>query len=174
CHPGTRSAVLKLVKDWAINMGSTTRSIFWLCESGGTGKSAVAMSVAQWAAKEVKILGGSFFFDKQAPQCDLQSFISTIAHDLALFDPSKMKSIAQAIDNHSSRSRHNSDSIIASLLPVLDLQVPIVLIVDALDECTEVMAEKIIGLLSTLSESNPHLRIFVTSRPEPHIEDAFQ
>ncbi|KLO10624.1 hypothetical protein SCHPADRAFT_508768, partial [Schizopora paradoxa] len=171
CYLGTRFAILKEVKEWASNKDSETPSIFWLCESGGIGKSAIAMSIAQWGAeKEINNFRGGFFFDRQASQCDLRSFILTIAHDLALFYLPRMKLIADVLDSH----KLDPEALIEKLLTKLELQEPILLLVDALDECDEEIAEKIIALLSMLAESTPHLRIFLTSRPEIHIQDAFK
>ncbi|KLO10628.1 hypothetical protein SCHPADRAFT_802315, partial [Schizopora paradoxa] len=170
CYPGTRKAILTQVKEWAKKQDTKTPSIFWLRESGGTGKSAIAMSIAQWGFEEVNILGGGFFFDRQTPQCDLRSFTLTIVHDLALSDLSKITSIAQVLDDH----RHNPEDLLASVLEKLDLRGPTLLLVDALDECDEEVAEKIISLLSTIPESAPQLRIFLTSRPESRIVDAFR
>ncbi|KLO07809.1 hypothetical protein SCHPADRAFT_799016, partial [Schizopora paradoxa] len=60
CHPGTRVAVLEEIKEWA-SSESTGPRISWLRGSPLSGKSAVAMSIAEWA-DEKGILGSGFFF----------------------------------------------------------------------------------------------------------------
>ncbi|KLO10623.1 hypothetical protein SCHPADRAFT_508578 [Schizopora paradoxa] len=168
CHPGTRTAILEQTKDWATKLHPKSPSIFWLCEFGGTGKSAVAASIAEWATED-SFLGGSFFFDQQAPQVDMESIILTIAHDLASFNISMRSSITQALDNVGTYF----EDLIAVSLTKLTSRNPILLVIDALDECDNQTATEIINLIFTLPDYNPHVRILLTSRPEPYLCAAF-
>jgi hypothetical protein len=48
------------------------------------------------------------------------------------------------------------------------------LVIDALDECDEQDAETILSLFAQEVPQIPRLRVFITTRPEPHIRGHFQ
>ena len=81
--------------------------------------------------------------------------------------------------DHASGLQHPSDDeLVACLKEVLELtgQAPVFLIVDALDECSDISdipspREKVLNLLEKLIELRvPNLRICVTSRPEADVK----
>jgi hypothetical protein len=69
CHPGTREAILRELKDWIKpKVKQNTSPIFpndssirWLYRPAGAGKSAIAQTFAETCAKK-GILAGTFFF----------------------------------------------------------------------------------------------------------------
>ena len=82
---------------------------------------------------------------------------------------------------HANGSRHPSDDVLAGCLKdLLRLpgHAPVYLIVDALDECPNTSSipsprDEVINLIEELIKLRiPHLRVCVTSRPEPDIKDS--
>jgi hypothetical protein len=51
----------------------------------------------------------------------------------------------------------------------LDEEKPVLLVIDALDECEERDAGTILSLFAQQAPRIPQLRVFITTRPEPHI-----
>ena len=87
--------------------------------------------------------------------------------------------LSKFYSDHASGLQHPSDDeLIACLKDVLELtgQAPVFLIVDALDECSDISdipspREKVLYLLEELIELQvPNLRLCVTSRPEADIK----
>ena len=82
CMQGTRLAVLERVWRWA-EKNTPPKSIFWLCDIAGSGKSTVAMSAAErWRAEGT--FGGQFFFSMTTSEgSTTEKLCSTIARELA-------------------------------------------------------------------------------------------
>lgn len=63
CLPGTRTDVLHQIREWAFSPQGPC--IFWLNGMAGTGKTAIARTVAKLLSEpEVGLLGASFFLQK--------------------------------------------------------------------------------------------------------------
>ena len=173
CFPGTRTDLLKEIMVWAD--GLDERCIFWLNGLAGTGKSTIARTIAQ-KYHERHRLGASFFFSRGSGDIShAGKFFASIAKQLASISPSLRQYICEAILEHSdisSRSlRDQWHQLILHPLSRIDdrsFQAPLILVVDALDECEgEKDIERIIQLLAEArSLTKAHLRIFMTSRPE--------
>ena len=173
CLENTRQGVLEQIERWAES--EDEKRIYWLKGMAGTGKSTIALTVARQYAKSGR-LGASFFFSRGGG--DLAStgkFAITIAEQLASISPECRKDIRGTI---ASTPRIRSlglysqwEKLILGPLSRLDSVVfpdPIVIVVDALDECNN---EDDISLLikcfaAASSIESVALRIFVTSRPE--------
>jgi hypothetical protein len=63
--------------------------------------------------------------------------------------------------------------ILEPLLKVNPKQQPVLILLDALDECEDRGAAEILRLLFSLVTRIPFLRILITRRPEPHISLVF-
>ncbi|KLO04134.1 hypothetical protein SCHPADRAFT_947938 [Schizopora paradoxa] len=188
CHPGTRKSVLAEIKEWA-TFESAGPGIFWLYGSAYTGKSAVAMSIAEWADEKGFLCGGFFFRDviDFPKSSELGVVISTISHDLASFDMSMRNHVVEALEGnkHLRYSKHAELQFAALIAnPLLSLkqdggmhrrcQAPILLIIDGLDWC-EGAAELLTFLFTHLSgPGSSHVRILITSRPTPQIRKTFE
>src|ERR1700733_11983421 len=61
CLKGTRAELLRKIYSWMTN--TTSQSIYVLHGIAGTGKSTVAKTVAEDAARD-RVLGASFFFSR--------------------------------------------------------------------------------------------------------------
>ncbi|KLO07814.1 hypothetical protein SCHPADRAFT_632645 [Schizopora paradoxa] len=174
CHPGTRVAVLDDIKEWTTSE-STGPTIFWLHGSALTGKSAVAMSIAEWADEKGFLCGG-FFFRDVFKSSELGTVICTISHDLASFNISMRGLIVEALED----LELQFEALIAK--PLLSLrqdssanqQGLILLIVDGL-EWFEGATEILTLFFTRLSGPDAsHIRILITSRSTPNICNAFE
>ncbi|KAK2589911.1 hypothetical protein QQS21_012410 [Conoideocrella luteorostrata] len=181
CLPDTRRELLKDISEWAND--SRKEAIFWLNGMAGTGKSTVSRTLAQFFASK-RYLGASFFFKRgEADRGDMAKFMSTIAADLVHRVPALAPRIKGVIDSDPTilrgSARNQFDKLIWGPLSTMprDLQnpEPIVIIIDALDECEgEDDIKLLIQLFSrpVALQSKP-LKIFVTSRPEQPVRLGF-
>ena len=173
CLPETRVDLIRNIITWAD--GLDERCIFWLNGLAGTGKSTIARTVAQ-ACQGKNRLGASFFFSRGGGDTShAGKFFVSIARQLANISPSLRQYICEAIAEHSDISdRSLRDQWYQLILRPLSQsndnspQSPLVLVVDALDECDdEKDIRTIIQLLAEArSLTRVRLRIFMTSRPE--------
>ena len=182
CLPGTRDTMIKEVIEWVNrpNEDDVPR-IFLLTGVAGSGKSAIAHTVAE-LFHEQKRLGSSYCFDR-ADQANRRpnNLLSTIALDIADIDQHWKMSLYNIVKGERSLRTTGSatkqfKSFIVEPAKVLTTFGPILVVIDALDESAEGKSRK--DLLDTLAKgiSNlpPNFRILVTTRPEPDIVSAFK
>ncbi|PCH42031.1 hypothetical protein WOLCODRAFT_101441, partial [Wolfiporia cocos MD-104 SS10] len=181
--PGTRAEVLKTLENWATDEGQQA-SIFILSGAAGTGKSTIAHELARRLDRKRR-LGASFFFVRGDADLSCISYVfPTIAYQLARSQPHMRSNIIGACRNPSFRTQdhdvaHQLDhGIIIPLKSVSEHPYPVVVIVDALDECTDPELERIPRMLHLLANGLRSLayplRVLLTTRPELHIERAFE
>lgn len=141
----------------------------------GTGKSTIALTVAREYHQHGR-LGASFFFSRGGGDLGSASkFVTTIAVQLVRMSPDLKPYICEALreDRHVGHLGLLDQWEVLVLKPLSKLErrlfpLPLVLVIDALDECEgEDDVRLILHLLaSTHSLHSVRLRIFVTSRPE--------
>jgi hypothetical protein len=148
----------------------------------GTGKSTIARTVAREYHRQER-LGASFFFSRGGGDVShAGKFFTSIAVQLANKLPLLKRYILEAIAQHSDIGsqalRDQWNQLV--LRPLLRLdgnlhQSPLILVLDALDECEG--EDDIRGILQLLAEARAlrsvRLRIFMTSRPEIPIRCGF-
>ncbi|KAF7967177.1 hypothetical protein HWV62_35630 [Athelia sp. TMB] len=178
CLPGTRITLLSLVHDWARSCDN--RRIFCLKGVAGCGKTAVSNAVAQ-ALKAAGLLASAFFFDRaDASRNTPRLLFSTIARDVAGLYPAIAADIAATLEAEPAlASAHLSrqfEAFIAGPLRRHQIDHPIILVIDALDEAVPDEADT--DLLTILRDEVPKLparvRIFVTSRPTRVVEQVLR
>jgi len=162
--------------------GRDERCIFWLNGMAGTGKSTIARTVAR-KYYDQKRLGASFFFSRGGGDVNhAGKFFASIALQLAKKSSALKRCICEAIaersDIASQALRDQWNQLILRPLSKLEadsLQSPLILVVDALDECEgENDIRVILQLLSEARELRAvRFRIFMTSRPEIPIRYGF-
>jgi hypothetical protein len=173
---GTRALLLSEIQEWANN--SSGRPIYVLYGVAGIGKSTVAKTVAERAANE-ETLGASFFFSRDEDnRKTLKSFFTTLAYQLSCHYPkiAEQTNIAleKAPDVAERDPVYQFDCLIAKPLRMAIVETPILVVIDALDECEKDDAELILSLLAQEVPQIPHLRVFITARPEQHIRSVFE
>ena len=134
CLPGTRVTLLENIWSW-IHSPDAER-IFWLSSVAGAGKSAVAHTIAE-RCREEDLLGSSFFFDhSDEGRNNPKKLFSTIACDLANFNPDIRRQVVSAIELDRSIatapiSRQFDELLCTIMYSGIN---PVVIVIDALDE----------------------------------------
>jgi NACHT domain len=180
CLQDTRVDVLNQIKAWAD--GGDERCIFWLNGMAGTGKSTIARTIAQEYYNR-KRLGASFFFSRGVEdRSHAGKLFTTIAVQLAYTLSALKQHICTAVDEHDIAGQSQRDQWRHLILQPLSkltansCQSPLILVIDALDECDGDRDVK--GILQLFAEAKSlepiPLRIFVTSRPETPIRLGFR
>jgi NACHT domain len=182
CLPSTRQDILSQIVNWATDL-SGTQNVLWLRGLAGSGKSTIAITIANFF-RDLDRLGAFIFFDRTFSERSHPSkVVRTLAYKLGTFDPRIGLAIATAIDNYPSIKDTSLDVqftklIIEPLTSLPDLQTggPIVLVFDALDECgNSAQRETLLEVLGTMSSHLPSfIRVLVISRPLQDITAAFQ
>lgn len=149
----------------------------------GTGKSTIARTIAQ-EYHDRKRLGASFFFSKGVEdRSHAGMFFTTIAIQLAHMLSTLKQYICTAVDEHNDiagrRQRDQWEHLILQPLSKLmsnSCRSPLILVIDALDECDG--DDDVKGILRLFAEAKSlepiQLRIFITSRPEIPIRLGFR
>ncbi|CCA72180.1 related to archipelago beta form (F-box-WD40 repeat protein) [Serendipita indica DSM 11827] len=176
CLQGTRQAVLETIWRWAED-DMSEKPIFWLCDIAGSGKSTVAMSVAQ-AWRSEGTLGAQFFFSlANSEGSTTEKFCSTLARELVQHMPELAPHIAETVKRNPAIMRSSFQDQIRTLVtsPLKHLQGRAILVVDAVDECKSGTHRKeLLDGLAMAARETSNLKIFITSRPDPIIESVLQ
>src|SRR5947207_10516479 len=141
CLDNTRVDVLRQIRTWA-DVENNEKHIFWLSGSAGTGKSTIARTVA-YEYHNRGCLGASFFFSRGREDVShAGKFFTSIAAQLAENSPALADLIREAVSsNHNVASKTQKEQwklLIHEPLSTLEagsLRQPLVLVIDALDEC---------------------------------------
>lgn len=173
CHPGTRQSIINELFRW---VGSDApQRILLLTGQSGMGKSAVAHTIADIFQGQNR-LGAIFCFNRSYKD-DCGQFFSTISRKLADVDPVWRRSlveIARNIDISTSTDpvRQFNELIVKPAQKTTPIGGPVVIVIDALNECGGRAERQIIlDLLFGRCEEFPdNYRIIVTSCPEQDIE----
>jgi hypothetical protein len=170
CMRGTRQSTLEDIEKWRLD--SQAPQVLWLADVAGAGKSTVAKEMMEkW--KSNGCLAGRFFFSRDAEETRTPGlFFTTIAQQgLAHLDARVRTAVAAGI-------RKLIDPIAATLEeqclnifvePIRATTTAITLVLDALDECEPRTCQQLLRILLPQLSNLPHLKLFMTSRPETHI-----
>ncbi|KAJ7814651.1 hypothetical protein B0H13DRAFT_455612 [Mycena leptocephala] len=178
CMPGTRVNVLAALITWATDPQSP--AIYMLTGMAGSGKSAITRSFCR-LLDEQSLLGASFFCSRASEtRSNAGAIIPSLAFHLAWHSEPYARALIAAIKANPgvTFNLRTADFQFATLLlhpsQALSQTAPwLVVVIDALDECSSIHATR--ALLNALIPSNEvRLKFFITSRPEPHVETAFQ
>ena len=172
---GTRKDVLWEIERWLI--GEQEQQVFWLNGLAGTGKSTIAQTVAEAAFADGK-LGASFFCSRDfAQRSTLQAIFPTLAFQLAYQYPLFRKELLQVLKARPDAGQGSFCSQMEMLLvgPLRAAKIFTLIVIDALDECKdEEPSSAILSVLSRYVDRIPHVKFFITGRPEPRIRSGFR
>src|SRR3984957_6539550 len=178
CQPDTRLDIIQAIVEW-VTMSSEGNNVLWLHGLAGSGKSSIATTIAKHF-RRLRRLAAFLPFDRKALS-DPFSVIKTLARRLGSFDSRIGSIISAAISNNAefdTGSLAEQFELLLQPLSGLDsLQAdgPIVVILDALDECgTPKSRVSLLKVLPGVFQKLPLcIRVFVTSRKEQDINLAF-
>ncbi|KAF8997216.1 hypothetical protein BDQ17DRAFT_1429242 [Cyathus striatus] len=180
CHPDTRTQLLSDIHEW-IKVPDKETGIMFMQGPAGAGKSCIARSACEQAASE-GLLGASFFFSRGSPTRNNESrLITTLAYQLAEGNEELRKYILSEIEANPRIIDMPLEIQFQRLIfepcrkvPRERLQVRVI-VIDGLDECVGEMVQ--IAILQLLAKAVRYegfpLGIFITSRPELHLQEVF-
>jgi len=165
CLDGTRVSVLERVHTWIHGGGEGANArILLAIGQAGVGKSAIAHSIANEYA-DMGRLGATFCFSKDRGAGNL---FRTIARNLADIDPMYASVLSSSSISSETATSASLDIQMKLLLLVpfqrLSVIGPVVIVLDALDECTE-RNHLVDCLIKNINSLPDNIRILVTSRP---------
>ncbi|KAI0736060.1 hypothetical protein C8Q76DRAFT_610725, partial [Earliella scabrosa] len=160
---------------------SSDKPAFWINGVAGSGKSTIAQTTAQWCMDQ-DILAASFFCARDGNRSNVQLIIPTIAYQLSSHSSEFATALAAAVkadtDIHMAYASQQLRKLIVGPLKRLPATEPLarfVVIIDALDECTDDAAISVIlTALSAHVDDLAPLKFIITSRPELHIVSGFK
>jgi hypothetical protein len=158
---------------WASDPALDQSRILWLYGLAGMGKSTLASTVCR-SLEGSHLLGGAFFFSRTASErSNPEAVFSAIASQLAGRIPGLVEQMGSALVAEPDLAESAPDTqfrklITAPLSNAKHLALPVVIVFDALDECTapsvilSVIRKELVRLPSVI-------KVFVTSRPDQTI-----
>ena len=190
CHPSTRKEILATIMDHVTEIPSSSKPLLFgerppskilvLFGSKGTGKSAIAQTIAE-QCKSNGTLGASFFFSRVSSERNTdKNLIATLGYQLCMMVPEIKRFIVKAVEDDPSTFQKDVDTQMERLIinPLIQatnegfiLRYPILIVIDGVDECEGVKEQcaflRVIG--SAMGRQDLPLYFFITSRPEAHI-----
>ena len=182
CLKGTRVELLQEIEAWSARVDEGALPIYWLNGIPGTGKTTVAHTFAQVMFAEGR-LGGSFFCSRDyTDRSNIRLIFPTIAFQLAYQVAEFRAALVETIRSQPNVGYQSLWDQLTKLIidPLRSIELssstksPIVIVLDALDECSDSKSVSVVlSLLSRHVASIPFVKIFITSRPESHIRNIF-
>ncbi|KAJ6543485.1 hypothetical protein B0H10DRAFT_2244444 [Mycena sp. CBHHK59/15] len=181
CMPGTRVKILADLEAWASNDGDS--KVYWLVGMAGTGKSTISQSFCEILDAK-NMLGASFFCSRASDKTsNARLIIPTIAHELASTSPSVKSEVLKAIENDTRLPELTYITLEEQFKKLIhqpirvsvgrDVKTYKVIIIDAVDECTDLKVVSSLIKLILQSASDIPLKICIASRDETPIRKAF-
>ncbi|KIL56410.1 hypothetical protein M378DRAFT_17102 [Amanita muscaria Koide BX008] len=179
CFEGTRVALLREMAEWVTGLDESR--MYVLSGLAGIGKSTVAYTVASRAAN-LNLLGASFFFSRdKSDRKNAKKFFTTIAYRLCLYNKTFAEAIGNVLqtdDGSAAITKSPQEQLQALIVDPLQSIVqsharPILIVVDALDECDEEDALSVLTGLKQLVHALPSFKAILTTRPQPRLDRFF-
>ena len=179
CLQNTRLNVIKDIMEWIADGSDNEKKILWVYGLAGTGKSTLSTTIAQ-IMRGLHRLGAFFFFNRDTPQRNFATLIRTLAYQLAMFDARFGAAISRVVALNENIAGMPLDFQFVNLLSANALKSvewsggPIILVIDALDECGSEADRKILmrALSKGFSDLPSFIRIMLVSRQEHDIQHA--
>ena len=189
CHENTRLAVLKKILDWVEGQDQWTKNYFvmWLYGPAGSGKSAIAQTIAERLHEKGMLLASYFFGRLDSSRNTSRSLIPTIAYQMARRLPDEVRErLSNVINRDQLIFTQCLEAQIESLIlfplePLIanghftNANTARAIVIDGLDECVNRKEQEDIlcSLSAALEKHRLPFRVFIASRPELEIKDGF-
>ncbi|KAG9312791.1 hypothetical protein JVU11DRAFT_6205 [Chiua virens] len=182
CLPGTRKILLREICDILNNPSDDAPRVCLLTGVAGSGKSAVAHTIAQLYDGQFRLGSSYCFASGDVARRNPANLFSTIARDLADVDVQYRSALWSIVKGNQALRRAETPAeqikrFIVEPIENFDAIGPIVVVIDALDECGEPAdrARLLAAMSEQISEGKlpTNLRFLFTSRPENDIMNAF-
>ncbi|KIL55961.1 hypothetical protein M378DRAFT_173135 [Amanita muscaria Koide BX008] len=154
--------------------------LYILSGLAGIGKSTVAYTIASRAANpKLNLLGASFFFSRdEADRNNAKKLFTTIAYQLCVYNERFAKAIGDVLltERGSAATTKNPQEQLQILIldPLRSIvqshDRPILVVVDALDECDEDDVSAVVEGLNQLVRDLPSFKVILTTRPLPYLD----
>ena len=178
CLPGTRESFLREICDVLNNSDEDAPRVCLLTGVAGSGKSAVAHSIARLYSEQ-KRLGSSYCFaSADVANRNPKNLFSTIARDLSDHDPQYKSALWQVVkDDRALRTSQSPMEQFKKLIIEPSKHIhgigPLVIVIDALDESGDQASRRqlLLALSKHIAQSAlpTNLRFLLTARPESDI-----
>jgi hypothetical protein len=163
--------------EWIADDSNEAKKVLWVYGLAGTGKSTLSTTIAK-IMRGLHRLGAFFFFNRDIPQRNFATLIRTLAYQLAMFDTRFCAAISRVVATNENIAGMPLEFQFESLLSANALKSvewsggPIVLIIDALDECGSERDRKILMQVLSMGFSSlpSFIRIMIVSRQEQDIQ----
>ncbi|KAG8918277.1 hypothetical protein FRC01_001950, partial [Tulasnella sp. 417] len=170
CLPNTRVGILGRIDDW-IRSKSTLDRVLWIRGMAGRGKSTIASTVAHSWMYRASCAIYHFRRDENAVG---NRFVCTLARQLGKSLVTEVRdAILKSVRENEDIGKERLDEqfttlLVGSLRDLRDFTHPILIVVDALDECESVFdAVRFVKLIDRHSSSlPPNMKFLLTCRPE--------
>eukprot|EP00730_Choanoeca_flexa_P008855 TRINITY_DN12550_c0_g3_i3.p1 TRINITY_DN12550_c0_g3~~TRINITY_DN12550_c0_g3_i3.p1 ORF type:complete len:1011 (+),score=280.44 TRINITY_DN12550_c0_g3_i3:330-3362(+) len=192
-HPGTRQWVFDKVDSWLFDEDETSvdKKTYWVNGMGGLGKSVIAAeyfrrcrqqtAAASSAQPRLAAVVGFFCRHNDATLNDPRRAVVSLAYQLSQqvkeFETALLADkdrVAEAVNAANQSLRDLFEVLIQQPMKATSATLPILLVLDALDELQHGMQRT--QLLNLIGRSFPqlpgHVKVLVTSRPETDITNA--
>ncbi|KAG8732253.1 hypothetical protein FRC11_014842, partial [Ceratobasidium sp. 423] len=176
CTENTRTQILVDSMAWADNPDGA--KIYWMNGMAGTGKTTIAYSLCE-RLEAAGQLAASFFCTRTSRECsEAKRIIPTVAYQLARRSAPFRDALCGVLDKDPDIGTLNTTSQFDSLLakPLVESKELMtrnqVVVIDALDECDNPHAVKIVLDILFRYAADLPVKFFVTSRPEPTIRSS--
>ncbi|KAJ7698351.1 hypothetical protein B0H17DRAFT_332784 [Mycena rosella] len=180
CLPGTRKEVLDELSDW-LTLPSGSSNILWLSGVAGSGKSSIATTLSQ-RFRDLGCLGAFIFFNRNnLANSNPTAVLHTIAYNLAQSNVHIRDALCTVIEQKpgivDAPIRSQFEALLRGpLLAAPRMEKPVVVILDALDECAD--KDWRTSLISLIADDFPTLpvgfRFLITSRRDANITGQFE
>lgn len=182
CLKGTRTEITNYVIQWVMNMDmKRTHTVLWLRGLAGSGKSTLSTTIAKELNEMGRLAAFVFFERDNSSRSDPFAVIRTLAYKLGVSHPQVGEVISAMVIKNPEVTHFPLESQFRHLLVqpmisegIIDPALPLVFVLDALDECgTPDKRESLLELLAEQASELPALFV-IASRPSQDICGFFE
>ncbi|KAG6824071.1 hypothetical protein H0H87_012602, partial [Tephrocybe sp. NHM501043] len=140
CFQGTREVVISEIMNWA--GGDHSQRICWLSGPAGFGKSAIMQTVAERLHEKGNLAASFFFLRGAGARSQFTRVIATMAYHISHSIPDSQPLIQRALQADPTlvfqSTQHQLQKLVLDPLKQIPPQTkPMIIVVDALDECDD-------------------------------------